>query len=422
MTRGTPTGIPGVTRDGDTYIVRLSTRVGHQRKEVQKRFQNISKTELRRRVSELQTQLDEDAERARLGLKKKETLSDFAKRWLVDLAKTGRGRKPTISKHLGHLERFVLPSLGHVEVRKLRRSHLASWMATLSQRRQPSGKRKGEPYRHNSLLSVWATLRAMVRRAVVLCDLPSDPTTGMRFEVGDHVGDEARPRRRVKEVLTTKEVRALIAAAVHETPDIRAMMIVGFATGLRWAELSALEWDDIRLDAGMLRIERSQVNGHVGPPKTESTRRDVYLAPAVVDVLRAHRRWQVEKQVAGLKKGRVFPAANGRYRYPAIIVKPLARCCALAKIGKRLTAHCMRKTANNLLRQVAGDTVARAMIGHSTEEMTRLYSDVDRDERAKAHAAAFGQAFEGVVGLSGGTRSIPPETGPQDGSAEKKNP
>ena len=64
----------------------------------------------------------------------------------------------------------------------------------------------------------------------------------------------------------------------------------------------------------------------------------------------------------------------------------------------------MRKNTNNLLREAASDTVARAMIGQATEEMTRLYSHVDRKERAKAHAAAFGNALNGVSEQNVGSR------------------
>jgi integrase len=356
----------------------------------------------------MQAELDEEAERERQGLKKAETLTDFSKRWLEYLATTGRARAHTLTNRVHYLNRFILPHLGHLDVRRLRRSHLSSWMATVAEMRQTDGKQAGKPYRRQTLASAWAVLRAMLRRAVVMCDLSKDPTDKMLFDLGERVGAETRPSRRVKETLTAPELRRLIEAAQFESPDIRTMMVVGFATGLRWAELSALEWRDIRLDDAMLRIERSQVAGVAGTPKTESTRRDVYLAPDVVEALREHRRWQVEQQVAGLKTGRVFPAANGKNRYPAILVEPLARCCTLAKIPKRLTAHSMRKTANNLLRQVAGDVVARAMIGHATEEMTHLYSNVDADERARAHQAAFGQAFSGVVGLGGGVAPTPP--------------
>lgn len=182
------------------------------------------------------------------------------------------------------------------------------------------------------------------------------------------------------------------------TPDIRTMLIVGFASGMRFAELSALEWPDVDLTAGTIRIERSQVGGHVGAPKTESTRRLVYLPAPVVEALRRHRHWQeaeTQPRLVAKLEGRqlLFPSRTGTYRFPAVLKRPLEECCRAAGISKRLTAHCMRKTANNLIRQSMGEVVARAMVGQATSEMTFRYSEVDASERARANEAAFGDAF-----------------------------
>ena len=104
-----------------------------------------------------------------------------------------------------------------------------------------------------------------------------------------------------------------------------------------------------------------------------------------------------EERSAEALGGPRFPTTNGKYRSPAILTKPLQRCCAKAGIAKKLSAHCLRKTANDLLRRANGETVVRAMIGHATSEMTRLYSNVDHDEKARAHAAAFGDVLERCV-------------------------
>jgi len=45
----------------------------------------------------------------------------------------------------------------------------------------------------------------------------------------------------------------------------------------------------------------------------------------------------------------------------------------------------MRRTFNNLLRQAAVDgQVLRSLTGHSSEEMTGLYSTVEQEERSQA--------------------------------------
>jgi len=51
---------------------------------------------------------------------------------------------------------------------------------------------------------------------------------------------------------------------------------------------------------------------------------------------------------------------------------------------KRVTVHGLRRTFNNLSRQVAGAIVTRAITGHVTEEMTEHDSHVDRAEKLRA--------------------------------------
>ena len=97
-------------------------------------------------------------------------------------------------------------------------------------------------------------------------------------------------------------------------------------------------------------------------------------------------------------------------QFQSVLKKPLERCRKIAGINKHLTSHCLRKTANDLLRRASGETVARAMIGHTTSEMTRLYSNVDHEEKGRAHAAAFKDVLDvAPVGVFSGSRPLPPE-------------
>lgn len=424
--RGTPTEIPGISRDGTKWILRaMVTAPNGRRYEKQKQIDGAhdkaKRAEMRQLEDELEKLKEELRQQAKAeanGTSLKETVGDFAPRWLEHTATTGKTRKHVVEKRLHHLEHFILPFLGDKELRALRRSDVAAWMQSVATLRQTSDKLYGRV----TLVGAWATLRAMLRRAVVLRDLERDATAGVKFDIGEHVGGESRPMRKPKETLTRDELSRILEAAKTESPDVRAMIVVQVSTGIRFCELSALEWRDINLDKACLRIERSQVEGQVGPPKTEVTRRDVYLAPAVVEALQEHRRWQVQNQVPGSSKGLVFPSNTGAYRNPALFRKPLARCCKLAGVDKHISSHCLRKTANNLLRQTNSDVVVRAMIGHSSSEMTRLYSNVDHDEKARAHASAFGDVLNLAVGLKGGSDNESHQNWVELRGRGKKNP
>ena len=400
--RGTTTDIPGVARDGTRWILRVLMKDSAGRRcERQKMIEGATDNPTPRELVMLEDEVAKLREELTAEVNgapsRKETVAEFAPLWLDHSAATGKTRKHVVDQRQRHLKTFIYPLIGGRELRTLRRSDVVLWMTKVATVRQPNGALYAKP----TLQSVWATLRAMLKRAVIMRDFDHDPTSGVKFDIGDHVGGEQRPERKSKETLTREELGRMLEAAKTESPDVRAMIVVQVSTGLRFCELSALEWQDVDLDNGRLKIQRSQVEGRVGPPKTEVTRRDVYLSPAIIEALKEHRRWQVQKQVAGLSKGLVFPSNTGGYRNPALFKKPLTRCCKLAGVEKHISSHCLRKTANNLLRQANNsDVVVRAMIGHATSEMTRLYSNVGDDEKAQAHAAAFGDVLNVAVGLT----------------------
>jgi integrase len=99
-------------------------------------------------------------------------------------------------------------------------------------------------------------------------------------------------------------------------------VLVAALTGMRWGELAALRWDDLRLDAplddgavngpGRLRIARAisdprrSGRGIEKAPKTEAGIRTIALDQETVDVLRAHR-----ELVSGGAFDRIFSTPGG---------------------------------------------------------------------------------------------------------------
>ena len=71
------------------------------------------------------------------------------------------------------------------------------------------------------------------------------------------------------------------------------MVSLALATGARRGELLALQWGDVDLDRGVLRIERSLEETKAGlrlkPPKTKRGRRNIALPPEAIALLRAHK-------------------------------------------------------------------------------------------------------------------------------------
>ncbi len=75
-----------------------------------------------------------------------------------------------------------------------------------------------------------------------------------------------------------------------------ALWMVASLTGARQGELLGLQWDDLDLDGGTMRIDRSLVGIEkgtrapiYGEPKTTKSRRTVPLEPEAITALKAHR-------------------------------------------------------------------------------------------------------------------------------------
>jgi integrase len=106
-----------------------------------------------------------------------------------------------------------------------------------------------------------------------------------------------------REVWITRGQLHTLAEAI--APRYQALVRVAALTGMRWGELAALRWDNLRLDRplddgavagpGRLRVVRSfsdpsrSGNGRVKGPKTEAGRRTIALDQETCDTLRQHR-------------------------------------------------------------------------------------------------------------------------------------
>jgi integrase len=98
------------------------------------------------------------------------------------------------------------------------------------------------------------------------------------------------------ESLKADEMDAVLTALKDHW--LEPIAVLALSSGARRGELLALNWANVDLDAGTIKIERSLEQTKAGlrykAPKTKNGRRVVSLPPIAVDALRAHRRRQLE--------------------------------------------------------------------------------------------------------------------------------
>jgi integrase len=159
-------------------------------------------------------------------------------------------------------------------------------------------------------------------------------------------------------------------------------------TGLRFCHASALKWEDIDEEKGVIRIVRKNVHGRIGPvSKKKRAPKEIPLLKDLADILMEHRKRMVQKQVKGVEKGWVFPVGEGKLREPGSLRKAWLGSLKAAKIEKHFTVHGLRRTFNDLARRAGVDAiVTRSITGHVTEQMREHYSTVGLDEKQAAVA------------------------------------
>jgi integrase len=93
--------------------------------------------------------------------------------------------------------------------------------------------------------------------------------------------------------LNEAELVAMLAAVDVDAKPLGhtdwAMFLTAALTGLRQSELLGLQWRDVDFDAKGIRVRRSYVRGHLGPPKSRHSSRSVPMAPQVGAALSRHR-------------------------------------------------------------------------------------------------------------------------------------
>jgi integrase len=168
------------------------------------------------------------------------------------------------------------------------------------------------------------------------------------------------PLKAGRDFPTKQELKALIDSA----PDRwRAYFVTAIFTGMRSSELRGLLWSDIDLANATLHVrQRADQWGQIGPPKSGAGRRDIPLAPIVVNALRRHRLASPGEFVFINTEGGILLPHNF-YTY---VWAPLLKTC-----GLDYKFHSLRHAAASLYIELGwAPKRIQSVMGHSSITMT----------------------------------------------------
>lgn len=296
------------------------------------------------------------------------TVAEFAWRWL---ARKSPSLKPSTRHRYGDQVRQICDGLGNIPIADLTPGTVTDWLNDLATR-----------YSGSSCMSVLRVLRTMTRDAKAdlrLTHWACERVTGPR-NVGGYTDENPN-------ALSTEELRKLFVAMHEHEPAWFTLFATMSMTGMRFAEVSALQWGDLDFEVGKISVRRNQYRGSLSTPKTAGSRRAIPIVAELAKILKRH-----EKVIRALlpEVVWVFPSANGRPHHSGALSGPMHRAAAIAQIGTHITPHGLRRTLNTLALQVAPAETIRAILGHVTSEMTTRYNapslDVRRDVLARVTA------------------------------------
>ena len=170
-------------------------------------------------------------------------------------------------------------------------------------------------------------------------------------------------------VLNAEKVRQLLKACT--LPRDKALILLMVDTGLRRAEVCALNWGNVDISSGLVQVER----GKGGKARA-----------VVVGVKTRRALLKYRREITPDEHAPMFQTIQGtRLAYSGLR-------SALLRIGNRanihITPHALRRTFATLsLRAGMNLLQLQAMLGHSSLEMTRHYVQMIDDDLVEAHKA-----------------------------------
>lgn len=172
------------------------------------------------------------------------------------------------------------------------------------------------------------------------------------------------------DIPTKDEINLLLA---HSQGKWRPLLVVAVFTGLRASELRGLRWNDVDLDQRLLNVrQRADRWGTIGSPKSDTSKRQIPLAPMVV---RALKEWKLACPRGDLNL--VFPNTKGRVEPLASIHRrglgPLQFAAAMTadKLHPKYGLHAFRHAAASLfIEQGFSPKRVQTLMGHSTIQVT----------------------------------------------------
>ena len=324
-------------------------------------------------VEKLKTLKDALAPPAPPRIKADMPFGDWMEHWYETHSRPA-ARPGTRRIYEGYLRLYIRPGLGHIPLNRLTAKDMQrffAWLKTEGRADQSDGETGLADSQLRNIHSLcWRALEKAVSENLI----PQNPASGCKLPPA---------RKGEMNVLSRESMQKLLIQAKEE--KYYELFLLEFATGLRLGELTALQWEDLNLTTGELRISKQAVvigsEVVVTEPKTEVAVRTLLLPPKVLEVFREYRKRNVSRWLFPSPKKEDSPLL------PSVVRQRLHRLLDHAGC-ERVRFHDLRHTFATLALESGMDVKTfSAMLGHVSAATTLdIYTHITDDMRLTAAA------------------------------------
>ena len=274
----------------------------------------------------------------------------------------------------GYLRLYIRPGLGHIPLNRLTAKDMQQffvWLKTEGRADQSDGETGLADSQLRNIHSLcWRALEKAVSGNLI----PQNPASGCKLPPA---------RKGEMNLLSREAMQKLLIQAKEE--KYYELFLLEFATGLRLGELTVLQWEDLNLTTGELRISKQAVvigsEVVVTEPKTKAAVRTLLLPPKVLEVFREYRKRNVSRWLFPSPKKEDSPLL------PSVVRQRLHRLLDHAGC-ERMRFHDLQHTFATLALESGKDVkTLSAMLGHVSAATTLdIYTHITDDMRLTAAA------------------------------------